>query len=83
MTMKTDTIRRTKKSCPITEAGIRFVDYKDERLLARFITDNGKILWHAGLSAPLSNGPMTFELDGRQYIVIGAGDTLYCFGLNE
>ena len=44
MTMRTDTMRRTKKSCPITEAGIRFVDYKDERLLARFITDNGKIL---------------------------------------
>ena len=37
-------MRRAKKSCPITEAGIRFVDYKDERLLARFITDNGKIL---------------------------------------
>ena len=44
MTMRTDTMRRQKKSCPITEAGIRFVDYKDERLLARFITDNGKIL---------------------------------------
>ena len=44
MTTKTDTMRRTKKTCPITEAGIRFVDYKDERLLARFITDNGKIL---------------------------------------
>jgi small subunit ribosomal protein S18 len=44
MTMRTDTMRRAKKSCPITEAGIRFVDYKDERLLARFITDNGKIL---------------------------------------
>jgi small subunit ribosomal protein S18 len=37
-------MRRQKKTCPITEAGIRFVDYKDERLLARFITDNGKIL---------------------------------------
>ena len=44
MTMKNDTVRRAKKACPITEAGIRFVDYKDERLLARFITDNGKIL---------------------------------------
>jgi small subunit ribosomal protein S18 len=37
-------MRRQKKSCPITEAGIRFVDYKDERFLARFITENGKIL---------------------------------------
>ncbi|MCX5764354.1 MAG: 30S ribosomal protein S18 [Gemmatimonadetes bacterium] len=37
-------MRRQRKSCPITEAGIRFVDYKDERFLARFITENGKIL---------------------------------------
>ena len=37
-------MRRQKKTCPITEAGIRFVDYKDERFLSRFITDNGKIL---------------------------------------
>jgi small subunit ribosomal protein S18 len=37
-------MRRPKKPCPITEAGIRFVDYKDDRLLARFITDHGKIL---------------------------------------
>ena len=37
-------MRRQKKSCPITEAGIRFVDYKDERFLSRFITENGKIL---------------------------------------
>ena len=37
-------MRRQRKTCPITEAGIRFVDYKDERFLARFITDNGKTL---------------------------------------
>ena len=37
-------MRRQRKSCPITEAGVRFVDYKDERFLARFITENGKIL---------------------------------------
>ena len=42
--MRTDDMRRQKKTCPITEAGIRFVDYKDERFLSRFITDNGKIL---------------------------------------
>ena len=37
-------MRRAKKVCPITEAGIRYIDYKDDRLLGRFITDNGKIL---------------------------------------
>lgn len=37
-------MRRPKKSCPVTEAGIRYIDYKDDRFLSRFITDNGKIL---------------------------------------
>lgn len=37
-------MRRQKKVCPITEAGIRFVDYKDDRFLSRFINENGKIL---------------------------------------
>lgn len=37
-------MRRQKKADPIAEAGIRWIDYKDERLLSRFITENGKIL---------------------------------------
>jgi alcohol dehydrogenase (cytochrome c) len=36
-------------------------------------------LWHAHLVSTVSNGPMTYELDGRQYVVVGAGDTLYGF----
>jgi alcohol dehydrogenase (cytochrome c) len=44
-----------------------------------FDPENGKILWHAGLAASVSNGPMTFELDGRQYLIVGAGDMLYAF----
>jgi alcohol dehydrogenase (cytochrome c) len=41
--------------------------------------DTGKPLWHANLGAAVSNGPMTFELDGSQYIVVGAGDSLFAF----
>lgn len=37
-------MRRNKKTSPVLEAGIRFVDYKDERFLSRFIGENGKIL---------------------------------------
>jgi small subunit ribosomal protein S18 len=36
--------RRNKKVSPVLEAGIRFIDYKDERFLSRFINENGKIL---------------------------------------
>jgi alcohol dehydrogenase (cytochrome c) len=41
----------------------------------------GKPLWHAGLGANTSNGPQTFLLDGRQYVVVGAGDSLFAFTL--
>ncbi len=37
-------MRRTRKTCPVSEMGVRVVDYKDERTLQRFITDRGKIL---------------------------------------
>jgi acido-empty-quinoprotein group A len=43
--------------------------------------ETGKILWHFGLSSPVSNGPITYTLDGKQYLVVGAGDTLYAFKL--
>jgi small subunit ribosomal protein S18 len=33
-----------RKVCPVCESSVRFVDYKDERLLSRFISDRGKIL---------------------------------------
>lgn len=33
-----------RKVCPVCEIGVRYVDYKDERLLSRFISERGKIL---------------------------------------
>ena len=35
---------RQKKGDPIAELRIRIVDYKDDKLLARFLTERGKIL---------------------------------------
>jgi len=42
---------------------------------------SGKALWRAGLGVNNSNGPQTFLLDGRQFVVVGAGDVLYAFAL--
>jgi len=47
--------------------------------LVAFDPANGNILWHAGLTANVSNGPITYLLDGRQYVAVGAGDSLYVF----
>jgi alcohol dehydrogenase (cytochrome c) len=49
--------------------------------LVAFDSSNGKILWHAGLSANVSNGPETYILDGKQYLIVGAGDSLFAFAL--
>lgn len=37
-------MRRPRKNCPVCEASIRVIDYKDERMLSRFLTERGKII---------------------------------------
>ncbi|MBI3982577.1 MAG: 30S ribosomal protein S18 [Gemmatimonadetes bacterium] len=37
-------MKRPSKSCAICEMGVRVVDFKDERTLARFTSERGKIL---------------------------------------
>jgi alcohol dehydrogenase (cytochrome c) len=39
----------------------------------------GEALWHANLGQGVSNGPISFEMDGSQYLVAAAGDTIYAF----
>ena len=42
----------------------------------------GKPLWHARIGN-VTNAPITYMLDGRQHILVAAGDTLYAFALYE
>jgi outer membrane protein assembly factor BamB len=51
--------------------------------LIAFDAANGNILWHFPMPHSLSNGPETYLLDGKQYLVVGAGDTLYVFALTQ
>jgi alcohol dehydrogenase (cytochrome c) len=47
--------------------------------LIAFDPANGKILWHVGLGTNVNNGPETYMLDGQQYLIVGAGDSLFAF----
>jgi alcohol dehydrogenase (cytochrome c) len=51
--------------------------------LIAFDAANGKILWHTGLMAAPTAGPITYMLDGRQYLLVAAGDSLYTFRVND
>jgi alcohol dehydrogenase (cytochrome c) len=42
---------------------------------------NGNPLWHADLGTFVSNAPETYMLDGHQYVLAAAGDTVYSFKL--
>jgi alcohol dehydrogenase (cytochrome c) len=42
---------------------------------------NGTPLWHTQLGANTTNAPETYMVDGKQYVLVAAGDTLYAFTL--
>jgi alcohol dehydrogenase (cytochrome c) len=42
---------------------------------------NGHALWHMQTGSFINANPMSFGLDGRQYVVISADRVLYVFGL--
>jgi acido-empty-quinoprotein group A len=65
----------------LTTAGKLLFTGDGAQHLVAFDPANGDILWHAGLADDLSNGPETYMLDGQQYLVAGAGDSLYAFTL--
>jgi alcohol dehydrogenase (cytochrome c) len=66
----------------MTTAGRLLFTANGDNLIA-FDPANGKILWHTGLTAALSAGPITYMLDGKQYLLVAAGDTLYTFTVNQ
>ena len=42
---------------------------------------SGKALWHFQCGASVYSSPMTYAVEGKQYVVVAAGSTLYAFGL--
>jgi alcohol dehydrogenase (cytochrome c) len=64
-----------------TAGGLLFSGDYNGNLIA-FNAANGDILWHFPMLHSLGNGPETYMLDGRQYLIAGGGDTLYAFAPN-
>jgi alcohol dehydrogenase (cytochrome c) len=55
----------------------------NQNTLIAFDPANGKILWHAGLTSGVTGAPTTYMLDGQQYLLVPAGDSLYSFTVNQ
>lgn len=70
----------TRSGLLSTAGGLLFTGDTAQNLVA-LDAATGTLLWHAGLHAPITNGAITYELDGIQYVVAGAGDELYAFAM--
>jgi alcohol dehydrogenase (cytochrome c) len=64
-----------------TESGLTFSgDTAGNAIALR--TSDGTTVWHAGIGK-VGNGPITYQLDGRQYVLIGGGSALYAWVLPQ
>ena len=43
-------------------------------------TSDGTTLWHSAIGR-VGNAPITYQLDGKQFIVVGGGSSLHAFAL--
>lgn len=62
-----------------TATGVTFTG-DSARSAVALRTEDGATLWHSGIGR-VGNAPITYELDGRQYVVMAGDSGLYAFAL--
>ena len=44
---------------------------------------SGALLWKVSLGGQVASGPMTYQVDGKQYVAVAAGHSLFGFALRD
>ncbi len=65
-----------------TDSGLTFTGDAMGNFLALDSSD-GRTLWHAGSGSRIASSPITYELDGRQYVLTSSGGVIFVWGLPE
>ena len=73
----------TLGSSILTTAGNLLITGDDQKDVIIYSADKGNILWHLELSANESDGPIAYMLDGKQWLLFAAGDSLYAYSLPQ
>jgi alcohol dehydrogenase (cytochrome c) len=71
---------KTEAGILTTASDVLFSGGRDGAFYALNARD-GKLLWETNLGPSVSAGPMTFMVDGKQYVSIQGGTALFTFGL--
>ena len=65
-----------------TGGGTLFAATREGNLIA-FDAGTGKVLWRFQTGATIATAPMSYAVDGKQYVAVGSGGVLYCFALPD
>lgn len=44
---------------------------------------NGTLLWKTNTGGQMSSSPITYSVDGKQYVAMSCGHALFVFGLRD
>jgi alcohol dehydrogenase (cytochrome c) len=64
-----------------TDSGLIFTGDSVRSVMA-LRTSDGATLWHSAIGF-VGNAPITYELDGRQYVIVASGGALFAWALPE
>jgi alcohol dehydrogenase (cytochrome c) len=65
-----------------TAGGLVFVASREGDFLA-LDAASGKALWHFGTGAEIASSPMSYAVNGRQYVAVSSAGALFSFALPE
>jgi PQQ-dependent dehydrogenase (methanol/ethanol family) len=65
-----------------TAGGVLFASSRDSNFIA-LDAKTGKPLWRYQTGGNMAASPMSFAVDGRQYVAVASGDAIYCFALPQ
>ncbi|MBM3764486.1 MAG: PQQ-dependent dehydrogenase, methanol/ethanol family [Acidobacteria bacterium] len=65
-----------------TASNVLFTGNREGHFMALDAT-NGKLLWRKYLSGMAASSPITFLVNGKQYVTVAIGQALFCFGLRD
>ena len=65
-----------------TAGGVLFASIRDGNLVA-LDAKTGTLLWHFQTGGNNAASPVSYAIDGRQYVALAAGTTIFSFALPD
>jgi len=72
----------TESGILTTASDVLFVGGREGNFFA-LNARNGTLLWKAALGGNIASGPISYSVNGRQYIGVAAGNSLFTFALRQ